>query len=53
MINKPLWEIWKGVPENLKEFKEVFILWICSAFLLGILIAMIIINILLLFGLLK
>ena len=41
MINKPVW-IWKGIPENFSEFREVFILWLGSALFVGVLIAIII-----------
>ena len=41
MIDKPIW-MWKGIPSDWGEFfKEVFVLWLGSALVFGLLIAFI------------
>lgn len=41
---KNLW-IWKGIPETPQEFfKEVFVLWLSSGVLIGMIIAMTIVS---------
>jgi len=44
MIKKPVW-IWKGVPSDFKEFfREVFVSWLETAFIFGLIIGMIIFS---------
>ena len=47
MINKLIW-FWKGIPENLNEFKEVVILWLISALFFGVMVALVITKIIVL-----
>jgi hypothetical protein len=42
MIQRDVW-IWKGIPENFKEFiKEVFVMWVWTSVVLGFFIGFII-----------